>query len=242
MDLLPDDVDVLVSPFLGGGAIELAVGKKKNVKVIASDSFEPLVNCWQQIQKDGIVFNDSALEVYPLSFEERKHYFLNKMVKSCQDMNGQTLSDFDRAVKYWLVNRMSFIGSGLTQSPQKNVPEHCCNEENLRKFRPWYNDFVTVSHADYRETIEEYDGHFMYLDPPYPDTKGYGDRESCKLEFDHAELCERIGSLNNRWILSYNDHPLIRDLYDDFRIIEYNRPDLAGGNQKRVSELFITNF
>ena len=50
--LLPS-ADVYVSPFFGGGAIELHLAQSMNKKIIANDKFEPLYNFWKCVQEDA---------------------------------------------------------------------------------------------------------------------------------------------------------------------------------------------
>ncbi|MGL5079656.1 MAG: DNA adenine methylase, partial [Waterburya sp.] len=44
----PKDIDVLVSPFIGGGSVELWASQN-GIKVYAYDGFEPLVNFWKML-------------------------------------------------------------------------------------------------------------------------------------------------------------------------------------------------
>ena len=46
VELLPDNLQRLVSPFLGGGAIEIAIANEMNVEVLAYDVFDILTNYW----------------------------------------------------------------------------------------------------------------------------------------------------------------------------------------------------
>jgi DNA adenine methylase len=47
LELLPNNVEKVVSPFLGGGSVEVALAKELGLKVIAFDVFDILVNFWQ---------------------------------------------------------------------------------------------------------------------------------------------------------------------------------------------------
>ena len=48
IELIPDDVKRVVSPFMGGGSLEIALSKEIGVEVIAYDIFDLLVNYWNQ--------------------------------------------------------------------------------------------------------------------------------------------------------------------------------------------------
>ena len=83
----------------------------------------------------------------------------------------------------------------------------------------------------------------FYLDPPYVDTEKYYDSPFCAQ--DHQRLREVLGHIKGRFILSYNDHPLVRELYADYRIEEVTRTSTlagSGNNQTQYAELIIRNF
>ena len=85
---LPSDLTELVSPFIGGGAIELACTGKR-IKVQASDNFEPLTNFWNNYIDNSLDVIDVVLDIYPLSFEERVHYDEVELRKDCVDLNNE---------------------------------------------------------------------------------------------------------------------------------------------------------
>ena len=52
VELLPSDVKKVVSPFIGGGSVEVALAKELNIEVIAYDIFDILVIFWQVLLND----------------------------------------------------------------------------------------------------------------------------------------------------------------------------------------------
>jgi DNA adenine methylase len=44
VELLPDNVERVISPFIGGGSVEVALAKELGLKVVAFDIFDILVN------------------------------------------------------------------------------------------------------------------------------------------------------------------------------------------------------
>ena len=49
---IPADIDVLYSPFFGGGSFEFNIQQKYNIKIYANDKFTPLYNFWNTLQSD----------------------------------------------------------------------------------------------------------------------------------------------------------------------------------------------
>lgn len=218
---LPDNVTELVSPFMGGGSIELDCAAR-GIKVTASDNFEPLVNFWKHFIEDANKVIDFALEVFPLNQEQRGYYFNIGLQPGQKNYYGVPYSDFERAGLFLLMNRQSFRGWTLAYGHGKNYSESCANEEVFRKLRAWNNSNISVSHSDYKQTIEKHEGTFMYFDPPYVEKEEcYGWQKEDTPVFDHVEFKDRISKLNNKWILSYLQHDLVMDLYKDYEIIEY---------------------
>ena len=80
----------------------------------------------------------------------------------------------------------------------------------------------------------------FFCDPPYAD----GDQtmyERAFTEADHRALRERLRTLKGRWIVTYGDHPLIRELYADCHIEEVRRVRTINQAARReYVELIIT--
>lgn len=81
---------------------------------------------------------------------------------------------------------------------------------------------VTILHLDafaLMERIEDAPGVVIYCDPPYV-AKGAKYVHDFAAE-DHARLAEAVGRFTKtRVVVSYYDHPVIRDLYDGWRFVE----------------------
>lgn len=95
---------------------------------------------------------------------------------------------------------------------------------------------VTILNRDFREILEKYDSpnSFFYLDPPYTmaiDNKFY--YKNALSEKDHNELLVYLEQLEGKFILSYDNSIKIKKMYEDFNIIESEKPPF---------ELLITNY
>lgn len=61
LELIPDNVKRVVSPFMGGGSIEISLSKELGIEVIAYDIFDLLVNYWdEQINHPQELYNELA--------------------------------------------------------------------------------------------------------------------------------------------------------------------------------------
>ena len=93
----------------------------------------------------------------------------------------------------------------------------------------------------------EKDDAFFYLDPPYVGTENYyKDIDGFGIR-EHEELARMLKSIKGKFLLSYNDSPIVRELYKDFTIVEslplnYTLGCNVHKRKKVVSELFIMNY
>jgi DNA adenine methylase len=102
---------------------------------------------------------------------------------------------------------------------------------------------VIIDDEDYKTILRNYDSSdtFFYLDPPYynVDLGGY------KHKFINVEeLALKLKNLKGKFMLSYNDHPYIRQMFSDFKIKTIKTTyTVRGTNRPEVrSELVITNY
>ena len=63
---IPDHIDRLVSPFLGGGSLELSCAAD-GIHVFAADAFDLLVNFWKFAQDSPMALADKVETYFPLT-------------------------------------------------------------------------------------------------------------------------------------------------------------------------------
>lgn len=77
----------------------------------------------------------------------------------------------------------------------------------------------------------------VYLDPPYVE-KGPGLYLNHFEEQDHRDLAQWVrANLHRPWVVSYDDHPIVRECYGSTTELEMNLPYSAYGNARRGTEL-----
>ena len=238
---LPDGTTEMVSPFIGGGSLEIRCAAH-GIKVTAFDLFEPLVNFWKYFIDDAESLINKVLSVFPLSFEEKKYYFETGLQPNQKNYSGNLYTDLERAALFLCLNKQSFRGWTLSQNQCKGYLEASANPELFEKLKTWNNPNIVVDQSDYRSVIDKYDGTFMYFDPPYVEKEHYYGWKKNQLGFDHHFFCDRISSLKNKWILSYVKHDLVMELYKDYNILELSWAYTIHQNTKPNTELLIMNF
>lgn len=104
---------------------------------------------------------------------------------------------------------------------------------------------VVVENQDFETLIRHYDrpDAFFYLDPPYYSTEdmyeaGFGNE-------DHIRLRDILGNIKGRFLLSYNDCPEIRGLYEGFALFDFSRIHSMAQRYeagKEFKELLVANY
>ncbi len=104
---------------------------------------------------------------------------------------------------------------------------------------------VVVENQDFEALIRHYDrpDAFFYADPPYLATE-----DMYAVDFgwdDHVRLRDTLNAIQGKFLLSYNDCPEIRGLYDSSHLFAFSRPHSMAqryGAGKEFKELLIGNY
>ena len=220
-------IEEMVSPFLGGGSVELACAHKLGVKVYGSDSFDPLINFWEQAKKDPVELSKHVSIYHPL--EKSTFYSLQRSYRTLQ-------KPMFKAAVFFVLNRSSF--SGLTFAGGMSPHHPRFTKSSIDRLKNFKADGVSVECLDYKDALKKHPDKFAYLDPPYCNgSKLYGYKGELQSDFDHEELA-KVLSKRERWLLSYNDCAYIRYLYKDY-YVETPRWCYDRSSNKPSKELFI---
>lgn len=199
LSLIPAGTTELVSPFFGGGSVEIAAASL-GVRVQGYDVFAPLVDFWQALLADAPRLAERVRAYYPLAKE--RFYQLQKSAPE---------PGLENAAVFYVLNRCSFSGSTLSGGMSPGHPRFTPNAiAYLARFAA---PNLRVDRGDFHDSIPRHPDALLYLDPPYRiDCPLYGKNGDAHKDFDHEDLC-RLLTRRERWILSYNDCPEIRALY-----------------------------
>ena len=107
---------------------------------------------------------------------------------------------------------------------------------------------VVIENKDFEKLIDQYDRpeSFFYCDPPYFETEDYYEDVGF-TKADHERLADKLSSIEGKYLLSYNDCPEIRELYESrgARIESISRlSNIAQRYEagKQYDELIISNY
>jgi len=237
LSYFPDGITKVVSPFIGGGNIEINLANQ-GIEVHAYDKFSPLVFYWHLLNKSPVEFAHLIQEHYPLS----KARFYREQERYCSLLECDNFVEarLELATWFYILNRSSF--DGTTLSGGCSNPSNRFTQSSIDRVRNWQKlDNLKVGYADFKESLIHNRDVFVFADPPYMiESNLYGNKGDLHKDFDHKGL---FGYLNDRsgWILCYNDCSTIREMYSRFKIIEPVWSYGMGAN-KKSRELLILNY
>ena len=105
---------------------------------------------------------------------------------------------------------------------------------------------ASIENLSYEKLIGQYDGAdtLFYVDPPYVGTENYYKTADGFTTSDHQNLAQILKSVKAKFMLSYNDCEIVRDLYAGLNIKELEVSySLNNAVERKTSgELLIMNF
>ena len=237
IDLIPNDHNIYIEVF--GGAASVLYGKERTKLEVLNDINSDLINLHKAIR----------INPHTLSF------YLNQMLVS-----REIFEDIKR--RRWKprnkIEAAAFYLYQLTHSFGSKGDSFAMSAKSGRKPKDLYKSYdkwsrrlkgVTIENKSFQNLIPLYDKEdaFFYIDPPYVSTESYYKNTGGFGLKEHKELAALLSNVKGKFLLSYNDCDLVRELYKDFNIrsskeIEYTLGANASKVQKKVKEVFITNY
>lgn len=220
--LLPDTLTRVISPFIGGGSVEVAIAKELQIPVIGFDIFDILINYWDyQINHPDLLAN--VLDNFLPTKEEYSR--VGKIMK--QHWKKEiTLKGLELAATYYFNSNTSY-GPHFLGSQSSVYLQPIRYGKMVEKVRNFDCRALTVACETFETVIPRYNDDFLYCDPPYyldGDSKmfiGMYPHRNFPIHhvgFNHEYLAKLLHEHKGGVILSYNDCSQIREWYKDFNM------------------------
>ncbi len=216
----PEKYNKYIEPFFGGGAFYFNL--KPHASIIA-DLNPELTNLYQCIAD-----NPNKVLDHLLTFENTSEFFYDLRAKSTKNLNR-----YYNAARTIYLNKTCFNGLyRVNKSGQFNVPYGRYKNPKIADVETVLNASEMLKEAkiicgDYKSVLKENaePGDFIFLDPPYLPISKYSDfKRYTKEQFyeeDQVELAEEVRRLHKLGcyiILTNSNHPLVHQLYSDYKI------------------------
>jgi DNA adenine methylase len=237
----------IISPFIGGGSLEVRWASELGIEVQGYDVFNVLVNYWKhQINNPKGLYNIlKGLEPTKEQYDEIKDILLHwdkvqELFKNWKtdhyDRTSKPLDDELGAAYYWFNHNLSYGPMFLGWFSSIYLKKDSLYENSINRVRDFSVSNLSVDCGSFEDTITAHDNDFLYLDPPYFMEKKEGDDDNKMFKaiypnsnfpvhhthFDHEKLRDLLHSHKGQFILSYNDCEWIRENYKDF---EFKTPE-----------------
>lgn len=237
-----------VEPFAGGFGIGIGLLNDGIVQTAILNDFDPhIYHFWSAV----FYHTDNLLQKImdtPITLEER-----DRQKTIYTDGAADDISDGFATL---FLNRVNFSGiinggpiGGFSQSSTYKIDCRFNKVEIGKKIQKIASlrDRIELYNCDASELIAQFLHEriltsFFNIDPPYV-KKGRKLYTNYFVEEDHRNLERTITRHldKTRWIMTYDDCELIRDIYKDYNMIEYEIQHNAGGSVQG-KEIVITNI
>ena len=216
----------MVSPFFGGGGLELNLAVR-GVEVIGSDICPQITNFWCHFLTDPRrIYDDADAKI--------RHQYDELKAGKYAWVNRGEYEGYKDALLYLCYNRLAF-GGKIQGSYMKDFVVADCGELQVtdnrgRRVLPYdstwerLHERVSVERRDFVAALNSRSQEFAYCDPPYVGTENLYNTKT----FNHLLLHELLTSRDN-WVLSYSDKPEVRELYADYHFFNFPGISFATG-------------
>ena len=247
LEQFPESLLEFREPFVGGGSVFVYVRQKfPEVKVWINDLNFDLYCFWKIVQTNT---GELANRITKIKNETKNGRGLFEEFRSSLNKD---LSDFDRAMRFFVLNRITFSGTvdsgGYSELAYHSRFTHS-SISRLLSLEPLLQN-VKITNLDYRDVIHEPGNNvFIFLDPPYlaaTKSRLYGKNGDLHLGFEHAEFANEMRKCQHNWLITYDDSTEIRQNFSYANLYEwelqYGMNNYKQNNAAKGKELFITNY
>jgi len=233
-------------PFVGGGSLFIYLKQTyPNLNIWINDLNPELYFFWKVAQSDLESLVSEVLQVKK-SCSDGKGLFREYL-----QVNVNQLSELERAVRLFVLNRISFSGTvesgGFSQQAfLRRFTDSSI--DRLAKLAPVLQD-VKITNLDYGEVLKAGGEQvFIFLDPPYliaKKSKLYGKDGDLHTSFEHQRFAQEMRGCLHRWLITYDNSLEIRENFEFAQIFEwelqYGMNNYKQASAQKGKELFITN-
>lgn len=246
LEHLPEGLERVVSPFIGGASVEIAIAKELSIPVVAYDVFDLLVNFWQVLINQPEVLYSSLrkLEVSKDEYNRVKDALRSIWGKD-KLIEGHGFDPLDLATYYYFNHNLSYGPSFMGWMSNNYLDDPARYENMLDKIRNFKADGFEVHLGRFETTLPKHKEDFLYLDPPYylqGDSKmfkGIYPTRNAPVHhnnFDHAHLSNLLKEHKGGFILSYNDCSWVREAYKEFKMVNVEWQYTMGQGETRIGK------
>ena len=244
---LPEKVAGYREPMVGGGSVFCYIRQQfPDIPCWINDLNYELVCFWKAVQDDVESFAQELHRVRDTETEGRE------LFERLRKVDKETLTDFERAVRFFILNRITFSGTieagGYSQGAFTGRFTHS-SIERVRDLAPLLKN-VRITYGDYVPLLTEPGTDiFVFLDPPYltaTQSRLYGANGILHTGFDHERFAEFVQKCAHNWLITYDDAPVLRERFAQSELyrwrLQYGMNNYKQETAATGAELMISNY
>jgi len=213
-------------PFFGGGSIGLSLLEEEPRlnRIWINDIDKGIADLWSSIIREPEELKNMVRSFKPSvrMFDQYKKELSEPIIYGCR-------IGLDNGFKKLAIHQMSYSGLGVMSGgplggrDQKSEykidcrwsPEYICKKIDAlhKRFSKLSIMYHRCTHYDFGDVLNDDEPSLVYLDPPYY-VKGNELYQFGFTHNDHVRLMEILKKTKHVWLLSYDDCPEIRRLYN----------------------------
>jgi DNA adenine methylase len=228
-------------PYAGGAGLALKLLYNEFVNEIhINDLDKSIFSFWNVILNQNLRFCDWIEDVD--TSVENWNYF-----KSVQQ-NPSLFNELELAKSTFFLNRTNISGvikggiiGGQEQKGKYNIDARFNKNDLIKRINriESFKQRINVSNLDgisfIRKMNRRTDDIFIYLDPPYLQ-KGADLYMNFYSKKDHSKLANNVDLIKKKWLVSYDNHEFILNLYANHRKVLYR---LSQATSNRIGDEII---
>ncbi|MFP4221797.1 MAG: DNA adenine methylase [Phormidium sp.] len=246
-------------PFVGGGSVFIKLKTlNPDLPIWINDLNPDVYYFWKCAQSQLTEFTQRVRDIKRTCHDGRG------LFQELVTVDVNDLSDLERAVRFFILNRITFSGTIEAGGySQKSFEQRFTDSsiDRLSALSPVLEG-VKITNLDYsellqddgdskgdREACENRDRSFIFLDPPYlsaTKSKLYGKRGHYHSSFDHDRFAQLLQRCPHLWLITYDDCAEVRENFQFAQIYEwelqYGMNNYKQDKANKGSELFISNY
>lgn len=215
-----------IEPYAGGASVALSlVIEEYAKKVVINDIDKSVFAFWHSVlnETDELCKRISDCKITVEGWDMNRRIQRQKEDNSLLDLGFSTFY-LNRVNRSGII--MAGIIGGKNQDGKWKIDARFNKEDLIKRIEliAKYHNRIEINNIDAIELINKYknqDNVFIYLDPPYY-VKGQDLYMNFYKHDDHADIASNIENIKSSWLISYDLHPAIEQLYQNHRQFDYS--------------------
>lgn len=232
---------------MGGGSVFIYLKQQyPELKIWINDLNPELYFFWKIAQIDLEKMVEAVWKI------KREYSDGKKLFQELIDVDVKELSELERAVRFFVLNRITFSGTVESGGFSSQAFERRFTDSSIERLSKLQSILpgIKITNLDYSDLLQSCDRNTcLFLDPPYvtaTKSKLYGKRGQLHTNFNHDRFREELKQCNGNWLITYDDCQLIRDNFESFNIdkwkVQYGMNNYQKDNASRGKELLVYNY